>query len=990
MRYVLTSFMFLLLATLSAPSLLAQVSIDATPRRNFTVQCDGANREWDVRPIRITDKNGRTITGASEGDFRPDIERWDRTGLVRRYGTELARNAFEKFTHTSAPEGARFYFYALNPRQPRAEGNVNLYDERLRIYWSPASAIELKAYPQSWVDVYEAYVTRQEGDARRLAVKEWEAEHRAIIENVDQTDDAFSPEERNEFARFYQAQFVFVRDRNPKLANIYTELAQFHRDRNNLDAELSTYLDALRAGVESPDREAFALEVGRIFVYRLNLHGEAIPFLEQARNHTEALYLLARCQLELENYSQARSELNELINVLTPFIDTPPTVEDNVVLQTTAAEEMARANLMLAELAFKLLDYASADAAIARIPSGNPSYDAGRVLFCAMLLQRGDPNRDGQKSDVQKIRDTLKALSFWTQAVQLTTPSAATVYPLDPLMARALVLYAQTDQQYYQPRPESPDKKISAEALRFLDAAKSIDPLSAEPYYAEGRLYQRRGWFIDALAAYQSGLDVNPKHVLLNYSVAELNLKSGVLSVAQDYLGRCLKYDPQFYPAHTMLGEIALSEVDRVRDSLLIRMAAGDRVDYAGELVPQMKEAAAFFTSSLAIKPDQPGTSLALANLMLRLSEVAPLTVATKGDADSVRAAYLTKARDLSRELIDQLEEFAKQDHPRNMTERELASIPSLACFNVYAYALYSLGEYQAALGAFQEHIAKSRDKQYIPDAKARRDYEESEAIAYAIEWVDRIEQNQRQYFQVDEFEKDSTSTYFGSWSFPMKLLPDRGFTETTRIRSGKLYLEVNQKESGIISRFETEQPHSTLSTFEAEFTSVGDLPVDRGIYLTRTVKPTSTSTSEGDPRCSVFIGIDADGRVFWETHKYDLENRNEKDKRMEYGLIDVSLYGTVPLDPDQKLTLALRRQLSQDRSEVEYWAVINGYEVRLPVNKDKDSKKHIDELNKVDFNQGRYAITCGFFTRALLGGKATVEVERVKFIYDGGLDRKK
>lgn len=105
--------------------------------------------------------------------------------------------------------------------------------------------------------------------------------------------------------------------------------------------------------------------------------------------------------------------------------------------------------------------------------------------------------------------------------------------------------------------------------------------------------------------------------------------------------------------------------------------------------------------------------------------------------------------------------------------------------------------------------------------------------------------------------------------------------------------------------------------------------------------------------------------------------------------MVDVSEYGSVPLDPNQPLHLGLRRQPTPDGSELRYIALINGYEVTLPINTDEDVKKHISELEKVDFNQGRYAVNCGFFTRALAGGKATIEVERVKFVYDSGLERK-
>ncbi|MCB9933726.1 MAG: hypothetical protein H6841_09940 [Planctomycetes bacterium] len=974
-----------MLILLLAPSaLLAQISIDEKPRRYLVVRVDGAARDWEVRPIRITNKGGFTLPGASEGDFKTDVERWERTGLPKRYNTRLWRAAAAKLLRNGSDpvEGAKFYFYAINPRQPRAEGVVNLVDERKHIFWVPAGSVEVKGYPQTWVDVYEAFVTRQEGEARQTAVKQWEEAHRDIIKNVENSDEGFTQEERNEFARFYQSQFVWVRNSNPKLAGIYTELANFHHERNNLDAELSTYLDALRAGVESPDREVFALTVGRIFVNRLNLHGEAIPYLEMARNHSEALYLLARCRLESGEYEPARNELNALVTAL-------QAADGSLVLETSAEQELGRAWLTLAELEFKQLNYAAANDAIGRIASGNPSYDAAQVLFCAMLLQRGEPRRDGDKSDQQKIRDVLKNLSFWQRAMQYANPGAGD-FPLDPLMATAMVLYAQTDTQFFSPRPDKGDRKPSAEALRFLEAAKALDPLSAEPHYAEGRLYQRLGLFPEALAAFQAGLDVDPRHILLNFAMADLNLKAGVLSVAKDHLGRCLKYAPDFYPAHALLGEIGLGEVERVRSALLLRMAAGEAVDYAGEMVPPMKEAAAFFTSALAINGRQPAAKLALATLMLQLSEVAPLTVADRGDAEGVRKAYLSKARDLSGELMDELQRYSEVEHPRKLTEREQAQLPSLACYNVNAYALYAMGDHQGALAVFRRHIEHARDQRFIPDPTMRKEYEASAAFGYATEWVQRIEQNQRQFFEIDDFATDSTPNFYGNWIIPLRLKPDQGFVEGTMIRGGKLKLAVNQKDSGVISRFEVEKPHASLTTFEAELPRLGDAPLDFGIYMTKVNKSSAGKGTEADPKVSIFLGVDSQGRVFWETRKYDVKDGASTEKRLEYGLLDITEYGGRPLGPDDKLSLGLRRQYSRDMSDVDYIAIVNGWEIKLPVNGSEDDKLHSAELVRVDFHSSVTAVHCGFFTRALTGVKATIEVESVRFVYDSGLVRKK
>lgn len=968
MRYAIA-----ILALLLAAPMLAQVSIDEKPRRYMLVQCDGASRTWEVRPIRITDKNGRTLPGASEGDFKLDTERWDRTGMPKRYHIEPWVTAAGQYMRGAGPDGAKFYFYAIDPKQPRAEGNVNLVDDKRRIYWAPASAIEVKGYPQTWIDVYEAFVTRQDGAARQDAVVRWEDAHRDIIENADELPTGFTQEERNEFARFYQAQFVFTRDKDSKNPEIYEKLAQFHHDRNNLDAELSTYLDALRAKVESPKYEEFALAVGRIFVNRLNLYGEAIPYLDQARSHTEALYLLAHCNIQLGRYDDARRELNGLIALLGAIPE-----DGSIVLESSVEAELGRANLTLAELEFKQLNFGAADAAIAGTRN-TPSADAGRVLYCAMLLQRNE------KGDTNKIRSELKETSFWTQAQTYVNPQPGTEFPLDPLIARALVLYAQTDGQYTAKISDNPNRKPSAEVLRYLNAAKAIDPLSPEPYYAEGRLYQRIGMFIEALDAYQAGLEIDPTHVVLNYYIADLNLKAGLLPVAQDHLARCIKYNLDFYPAHIMLGEIALSEVERVRESLLLRIGAGEAVDFAGELVAPMKEAAAFFVSGLAIKPDQPAAKLALATLYLRLSDIAPSTVNDRGDAEAVKKAYLTKARDLGKELIDQLEAWAESEKPRDLSDRQRAAIPSPACYNVYAYALYTLGDHGGALDMFKRHEQNAANLNYFADSAAREEYSKSGELAYAKAWVQRIEQNQRQYFEVDEFAQDSSGGYFGKWRIPQTLKPDKGFVKDTKIQGGKLRLAVDQKDTGVISRFEIEKPHSTLAVFEAEFTKVGDFSGDRGIHLTKAVKDRpGLGGGEGEPKVGVMLGVDAGNNIIWEVRTYDIDDNAKPETLKESGVIAIDQYGGVPLRTDDSLTLAIRRQLSSNRSSVEYIAIINGfYEVLLPV---KDN-----ELTKAnDFNTGRAVIHCGFFTRAGNGIRGTVEVERVKFIYDSGFVRKR
>ena len=963
------AFCCLLPAALGAQS--PAFALDEKKRDFMTIRVEGANRDWQIRPQQITNAGGRVYQGASVGDFALGIERWERTGLHRRYNTAGWKAAAAKHLGAAAAEGDRFYFIAINPTQPRAEGTLTAVNVDERQYWSPAKSVKVVGYPQTWVDVFENYVAQFSGDERRQAVLDWEEHHRDTI-NSD-GENGFSQEERNEFARFYQAQFVYVRNQNPKLANIYDELANFHRERNNLDAELSTYLDALRAGVESPDRERFALEVGSIFVRRLGAHSEAVRYLGMARNHTGARYLLAECRLAAGEYDLARAELVELVNLLASM-----PADGSVVLEETVEIESGRANLLLAELEFKLSNLNAASAALSRIADNNPYRDAARVQLCAMLLQR-----DGATA-FTRIREELRALSFWQTALGLTGLQAGTVYPLDPLMARAMVLFAEADNQFRDARArESTDRKMSAEVVRFLTAAKAVDPLSAEPYYTEGRLHQRLGNFPLAYQAYQQGLAISPRHVALNYSMAELHLKAGLISVAQEHLGRCLKFAPDFYAAHAMLGEIALLEIERARESLAIRMASGEAVDYAGELVPPMKEAAAFFTSSLAANPDQPHTQLALATLHLRLAEVVPLTITRRGDADAVRRAHLTKARDMARQLMDTLDDMAKAEPIRNPTERQLASVPSMACYNVYAYALYALGDHNAALQAFQLHIVNARNARYIPDGTARAEYGKSSHFSYAEYWVNRIQENQRQYFQVDEFREDSKENYYGTWKIPQRLKPDLGFPSSTRIRGGRLNVGVDQKETGIISRIETEQPHRSLSVFEAEIVSAAVRDVDWGIHMTKALKGSVREAAEPAPVAGVMLGMDADGRLYWEAWKYERDaGKPQPELPVESGYLDPLELGGWKPDANRGVVMSLRRQISKDLSSVDYIAVIDGMEVTLPIK--------LAELTKPDFNQGRNAVMCGFFTRGFIGAKANIEVERVKFIFDDGLSGQK
>ncbi|MHC4840898.1 MAG: tetratricopeptide repeat protein [Planctomycetota bacterium] len=446
MRKLTTLAVFMIFAL----PLAAQVQIDDTPRRYLKIKVDGASKDWEIRPIRITDRVGGNLDSASPAELKTNVERWDRTGLPKRYHTEAWKKAFERHLGTAAPDGGKFWFYTINPKKPHPEGIATVVDERKGHYWVDASKVTIQEYPATWVNLFEGFVERREGEARQSAVKDWEAAHSEIIENVDDKPDGFTQEERNEFAKFYQEQFVYIRDRNPKQASIYVELAEFHASRNNLDAELSVYLAALRSGVESPAREDFALQVGRINFHRLQLWEEAEWSLKLCQNFSEARYLLALTLTSLGRLDEARTLLRDTVTLINA-------ADESLQLELTAEEEVGRLNLALAKLEFLEGNFSAAEEALSAIPPESADNDAGKVLTCAMLQHRDRGKVGRDKPDYQKIRDIVVTLSFWNDALTYANPKN-TDFPLDTLMAEAMLRVACTSIRGTSARPCFPSR----------------------------------------------------------------------------------------------------------------------------------------------------------------------------------------------------------------------------------------------------------------------------------------------------------------------------------------------------------------------------------------------------------------------------------------------------------------------------------------------------------------------------------------------------
>ncbi|MCC6572602.1 MAG: tetratricopeptide repeat protein [Planctomycetes bacterium] len=973
---------FILLVFALATPLAAQATLPdpmaEVPRGNLIIRVEDATSDWEVLPVAIR-KAGRLVADRTN-DLKLSTERWQRTGLAKRYRTDKWRENFDKFLG-KAPEadGAFFEFTPYKPRQPLSQliEDITPPGARGRILRVAANKVTIKGYPQTWVDIYNKYVSQLEGDLRRQGVIRWEETHRELIANLSETKDGFSAEERNDFAEFYQSQFVYVRDKDPTNPEIYETLANYHSARNNLDAELSVYLDALDNGVASPKREDFSLRIGRAYVKRLSLHREALKYLKLAEVYGEARYLHAYCLVELKRYDEAKTDLTALISALeSTAADTDPPFPE---FAGAKAEDIARAYLLLAETHFTQRNFPAALTTLNKIPNTSKFYENGQVLFAAMLLHRGEAD------DPQKARERLEPLTVMNTAKKLAAassqPGGSVVYELNPLMARALVIYVQCDQQFRMvvPAGQTPPE-ANQQSLAMLEAAKAVDPLSAEPYLAEGRLRRNLGNFPAALATFARGLEVNPRDERLNYAIADLQFKAGVLAVAKDHLTRCIKFAPRFHPALVMLAEISVLEADKLRGDLLARRASGESVDIAAELVPRLKEAAAFFTAALEIQPQQPRVQLAVANLYIQLADLAPATIAVRADALEVRRTYLSRARDISNTLIRALKDFASQGAGRTRTPEQIALAPSPECLNVNAFANYSLGDYGAARRALEEHvaiIAGSDAMAYFADPASLSDYRTSLALAYARDWLRAIRENERQRVEREEFAQDSTPDYYGVWEIRKPPKPDVGFRDATKIVGGKLVLGVDQRDGKAISRLAVRKKHSTLSTFKAEFVARGDAGFHRGIHLTRLSN--NTGVAGWAPESTIMLGVDPAGRIYWEVRKFQLDNEAQPEKFIEGGLVDIAAYNG-PIGATERLTLGLRRRANKEGSAFEMVAIINGAQVVLLI-------ADQDVLNNADLDSEGIALDCGFFARALTGVKGSVQVERAEFVFDSNLN---
>jgi tetratricopeptide (TPR) repeat protein len=479
--------------------------------------------------------------------------------------------------------------------------------------------------------------------------------------------------------------------------------------------------------------------------------------------------------------------------------------------------------------------------------------------------------------------------------------------------------------------------------------------------------------------------------VRLNYCVAALKNKAGATTEAKDLCSRCLREDPRFHPALVMLGELSLTELDRLRENLISRRAAGEAVDIEAELLPSLKEATAFLLGALEIQPGQPTVKLTLASLYLQLAEIAPATINPRADAEDVKRAYLTKARDLALELMNQVRKLGERAATtEDATPEEIAATPTPACFNVYAFACYTLGDYAAARAALEEHLKIVRGpdaRKYFATGRMLNEYRGSDkapstAVTYAERWLAAIRANERQFVERETFEGKYDAGFYGQWNIVNSPKADLGFMKSASagIAKGSLVVGTDkQRESNVVSRLSRPQDYATLTRFSARITKRGEMGMFRGISLTRV----STNTGKGAtaPTSTVMLGVDPQGQVFWQVRTFKLDDQANQEKVVVGDLIDIRKYNG-PIAADAALNLALVRRLSKDRSSMLYVAVINGYEFELPIPED------IGEVRRTDLDDKTLKIGCDFFMWGVQETGGEFSVESVEFVFDSGLGK--
>ncbi len=962
------------------------------PGHFMVVLFEGKHKPSLIKPVGISlEESPVYVPDGNQEIFDAKHFRWKGRGAIKRYNTEAWYQAFRKY---SAPElsSRAFLDYAL-VGQRLSEGGPKY--ERL-----PLSQITILRLPQTWENIWQAWVLKAPVEERLQRVKEFDQFFQAEIKNPFASDEGFSPEEQVAYAQFYQEQFVFIRNERPQDPSIYWELAKYHAERDNVDAELSVYLDAIANEVEESESIQFHLKAGRIMVERLSLYREAIPHLDSARRYADAQLLLIECYHALKRYDHALQSANQLVVQIDQegeesipallYFESPEEVKGKALLL------QARAQIRKHRLqsAFKVLEHLDQS-----LPA---SFQAEKtLLLAAMLLYRNEPG-DGQEV-LRIIEEDSLLLPFLNQAKADRKSWSAPEY--SPFGSQALSLWAQA-QLFTTGKLAG---RAQTEILKALEYAQILDPLAVEPFLVRAEVYQllaseeqndferKKDWFRLARQTYLEGLAAFPEEARLNYELGSFEQRAGNFDLAENYLKRSLRSEPHFYPAMNCLGEIELSHAQEHRMDFLARLELGDPLGAAqaqNALNQSLRQGAAYYATSLEITPQQPVVQVALAGLYTQLGEL------SKEQDPSLSLNYLEKAREISAQEILRFEEGTTHSQASFVPSGEEVVLLPLEAFTIFAYASYELGKrrgveayIQEAQDALERFLVLAQDPEHHPDLQALSDFKNSEDWIWAQSALEQIKGYQRQRLQKDDFENrniQGSLSLGNKWNIFHEV--DEAFRRGIKVEAGKMVVEIDAlQEEGFLSRVSRQESFSTLARFKARFASLGKVAFSRGIHFTRV--ELGDSAKDTELAWSIIVGFNSSNELFWDILRYSDEQKGEASSLLPGGrsiVVSPRFYGGEKLNPEQPVELELLRRVPvQNGSQVEYFLVVNGYELRLDISLVGEVQDGLDNPDFIEDAEDA-ALRIGFFVYGRKGTKGKLEVEASEWILDGNLAHRK
>lgn len=882
-----------------------------------------------VRLIDILLPAGPDPASLNAFDPRRMEVRWPGgTGSVRRYDTGPAVTVLKTCIGPGATvPNARIRFNRMD------RGPV----EARRVSERPCGEVEILRFPQTWENIWLAQVVDGIAVDQRLArVKAFDTAFKLRIENKAFKPEYFTIEEKSAYASFYQTQFSFIRDKTPANPDIYYELSGYHGQRDNVDAQLSVYLDAIQNEVPDEDRAYFHYLAGELLAKRLGMYGEALPHLTSAFAFAEARLLIVEAHHRRGEYAEAQDAADELValieadrtaaasggEVQLSYAEDEPGYRDGVrhralLLKARALfvqNRFTEARAQITELLTAVPDTETGDptrvtpaqiqALIARAPT---LHDEAKLLLASMYVFRVsviDTNTGRTIDLLRAAAAELAANSKWGTYIRESVKESPdlSVLPYDPLGCQAVCLWVEATTTVS-------GQTLPADRIRALNYAMMLDPLSPEPYLVRGKLAERAGQttlvgiggaaaynLYEARASYEAGLAVVPQDFRLNYSLGALFQREGDLAAAERHLMAALESQPDYYPAMNRMAEIKLAYTEGAEANLLGLFAqpASEETTLqitaaANRILRGLREAAGYFGSSLEVMPRQHAVRSNLGGLYARLAAYYDnRALVTVYDRDLARSYLLTALRHSSDVVAIIRNRDQKTQSGTAPTPERYDEVPPVSAFTVMASAAYQLGIrtspfdkvlVEESIRALEDHRVLSLEPaSFGGNVAAMNAYQTSASAVWAAGALRDLKARQRQKQRVEDFEGlDFTSIdqLGNGWSVLRPDNADEGTGGVIKTAEGKLTIGTErQVEAGFVTRVSREESFSSLRSFTASIPRLGRSGAARGIHFTKARK--SEDGGGVELMWSFLLGFDEENRLFWDIRQMDATNGTE------------------------------------------------------------------------------------------------------------------